>query len=427
MARRYQTLRGFKDLLPGETEHWQAFERDARELCRRYGFREIRTPHLEPTELFVRSVGQETDIVGKEMFTFDAGDDSVTLRPEITASVCRSFVEHSLGRQGQTRLYYIGPCFRRERPQKGRLRQFHQVGVEILDEPAPGADVELIALGLAIVEAAGVPNHQLLINSIGDDQCRPRFRQALIDFLKSKAEVLCEDCRRRIDRNPLRVLDCKNAPCQAALLDAPRTVDHLCEPCRDHFAQVTGGLEALGIPYQIEPKLVRGLDYYVRTTFEVRAVGLGSQDAVLGGGRYDGLVAELGGGPVPAIGWAAGMERLLIASGKEEQPVPQSLDAFIVTLGEAARARVLPLVQALRRLGLAVGWDSGGRGLNSQMKRADRQGARSAVLIGDDELARERVTIKDLATGQQGEGPLAPAALADYLRQAGQTPAAPKE
>lgn len=427
MARRYQTLRGFKDLLPGETEHWQAFEQEARGLCRRYGFREIRTPHLEPTELFVRSVGQETDIVGKEMFTFDAGDDSVTLRPEITASVCRSFVEHSLGRQGQTRLYYIGPCFRRERPQKGRLRQFHQVGVEILDEPAPGADVELIALGLAIVEAAGVPNHQLLINSIGDDQCRPRFRQALIDFLKSKADVLCEDCRRRIDRNPLRVLDCKNAPCQAALLDAPRTVDHLCEPCRDHFAEVTGGLEALGIPYRIEPKLVRGLDYYVRTTFEVRAVGLGSQDAVLGGGRYDGLVAELGGGPVPAIGWAAGMERLLIASGKEEQPVPQSLDAFIVTLGEAARARVLPLVQALRGLGLAVGWDSGGRGLNSQMKRADRQGARFAVLIGDDELARERVTIKDLATGQQGEGPLAPAALADYLRQAGQTPAAPKE
>ncbi len=415
VASRYQTLRGFNDLLPGATEHWQALEARARELFRRYGFREIRTPHLEPTDLFVRSVGQATDIVGKEMFTFDAGDDSVTLRPEITASVCRAFVQHGLDRLGISRLYYIGPAFRRERPQKGRLRQFHQAGVEVLGEAAPGTDVEVIAVGRELVLAAGIAEPTLLVNSIGDAACRPAYRARLVDDLKGRADRLCEECRDRIERNPLRVLDCKKPGCQAALEGVPRITEHLCDPCREHFDGVRHGLDQLGVAYTVEPRLVRGLDYYVRTTFEFQAAGLGAQNTVLGGGRYDGLVAELGGQNAPGIGWAAGIERLLIAGGLEDKPAPARLDAYVVTLGEAARERALPTVQALRDAGLSALWDTAGHGLGGQMKRADRSGARFAVLIGDDELARGAVTLKDLASGEQGEAPADPAGLARTL------------
>jgi histidyl-tRNA synthetase len=415
VAGRFQTLRGFKDLLPGETEHWQEFESRARELFRRCGFREIRTPHLESTELFVRSVGGETDIVGKEMFTFGEGEDSVSLRPEMTASVCRAYVEHGLDRRGISRLFYIGPAFRRERPQKGRLRQFHQVGAEVFGESSPATDVEIVALAVDLVRASGAKSPELLINSIGDAKCRPAHRAALTEVLRALAPELCEDCRRRIDRSPLRVLDCKNPGCQAALKDAPRMVDYLCDECRAHFDRVLEGLSSLGFAQRLAPQLVRGLDYYVRTTFEVRAAGLGAQDAVLGGGRYDGLVADLGGGPVPGIGWAAGVERLLLAAGNGE-PAPADLDAFVVTLGDAARSGAALFVRRLRESGLAVGWDPEGHGLGGQMKRAGRSGARCAVLVGDDELARGAVTVKDLVTGEQGEGPADPAQLVAHLQ-----------
>ncbi len=380
MPARYQTLRGFRDLLPGETEHWQRLEAGARELFRRYAFREIRPPHLEATELFVRSVGEATDIVGKEMFTMDAGEgETVTLRPEITASVCRAYVQNALDRAGLSRFFYIGPAFRKERPQKGRLRQFHQAGVEVLGEASPETDVEVIAVGVDLVTLAGVKEWRLLLNSIGDPACRPAYRAALVAFLEARRELLCGECQDRIERNPLRVLDCKKEPCQT-------------------------------------PRLVRGLDYYVRTTFEIQAGGLGSQNAVLGGGRYDDLVRELGGGDVPGIGWAAGIERLLIAAGREGDPAPAELEVFVVTLGERARECALPLVQALRGQGLAVNWDPAGRGLGGQMKRAGRSGARFAVLVGDDELDRGKATLKDLASGEQGEGPLDPCELARLVR-----------
>ncbi len=417
MPARIQSLRGFNDVLPGFAEHWQRLEARARDLFRRYGFREIRTPHLEATELFVRSVGEETDIVNKEMFTFGGPEESISMRPEITASLCRAYVEHGLDRQGLSRFYYIGPCFRRERPQKGRLRQFHQTGVEVLGESAAGTDVEVIAVGLEFVREAGVREYELLVNSIGDGQCRPRYREALVAALRERADRLCEECRRRIDRNPLRVLDCKNESCRAALAGVPEMADFLCADCRAHFDEVRRGLDALGIPWTLEPRLVRGLDYYVRTTFEIRAAGLGAQNAVLGGGRYDGLVQELGGGPVPGIGWASGIERLMIAAGRDRDPLPADLDAFVVTLGDAAQERVLPLVQDLRARGLAVTWDPAGHGLGGQMKRAGRSGARWAVLLGDDEIARGTVTLKNLATGEQGEAPGDPAALAERLGQ----------
>ncbi|RMG47524.1 MAG: histidine--tRNA ligase [Acidobacteria bacterium] len=415
VGRRLQSLRGFHDILPGQTERWQRLEQGVHRLMHRYGFREIRPPHLERTELFVRSVGEATDIVGKEMFTFLAGDESVSLRPEITASVCRAFIEHGLDRRGLTRLYYLGPAFRRERPQKGRLRQFHQVGIEVFGEPAPEADAEAIVLATEFVRQAGVGEFRLHVNSLGDRDCRPRYRAALLEALEARAPALCRDCRDRMNRNPLRVLDCKNESCQAALDGLPRALDHLCEPCRRHFEAVVDALGQVGVEPLVDPRLVRGLDYYVRTAFEIRSAALGAQNAVLGGGRYDGLVAALGGPDVPGLGWAAGIERLLLAAGADSEEAARRPDVYLVTLGEEARRRAFRYVQSLRARGLAVLWDTSGHGLGGQMKRAGRSGARYAVLIGEEELARERVTLKDLDSGEQTEAPLEPAALAAKL------------
>ncbi|GAB4222606.1 MAG: histidine--tRNA ligase [Acidobacteriota bacterium] len=416
MGRRYRTLRGFRDILPGETEHWQAFEQRCRELFARYGFREIRPPLVEPTELFVRSVGEQTDIVGKEMFTFGEGDESMTLRPEVTASVCRAYIEHGLDRRGAGRLWYLGPCFRRERPQKGRYRQFHQVGMEVFGEREPATDLEALALALDVVRAAGIDDARLVVNSIGDEACRPAYRARLVAFLEQVADRLGEDSRRRLHTNPLRVLDSKDEQEQALFAEAPRITDALCDACRAHHDAVRDGLARLGIPYEEDPRLVRGLDYYVRTTFEVRATrGLGAQNAVLGGGRYDGLVRALGGPDVPGLGWAAGIERLLLAGGVLDEPAAARLDVYVVTLG-ASPPETLALVQALRAEGLAAGWDPGGHGLGGQMKRAGRSGARFAVLLGDDERARGTSTIKDLASGEQFEGPGDPGAIAALVR-----------
>jgi histidyl-tRNA synthetase len=418
LARKYQTLRGFRDLVPGETERWQRFEERARDILRRYGYREIRTPLLEATELFVRSVGENTDIVGKEMFSFGDEDESMTLRPEVTASVCRAYVQNAFDRQGISRVWYLGPCFRKERPQKGRYRQFHQVGAEVFGEDSPKTDVESLALAVEVVRAAGVDECQLIVNSIGDESCRPAYRAALVEFLNGVADRLSEDSRARIHSNPMRVLDSKLEADQAACAEAPRITEWLSDACRAHYEQVLAGLDRLGIPYVEDPRLVRGLDYYVNTTFEIRATsGLGSQNAVLGGGRYDGLVAELGGPKVPALGWAAGIERLLLASGALDEAARADVDVFVVAMGERAQSEALERVQALRREGLAVTWDPAGRGLGGQMKRANRSGARFAVLFGDDELERGTSTVKDLDSGHQDEGPGDAKAIAAHLRR----------
>lgn len=418
MAGRYQSLRGFRDLLPGQTEHWQRFEERVRELMRRYGYREIRVPHLEATELFARSVGEATDIVGKEMFTFETGDESVSLRPEMTAQVCRAYVQHGLDRRGMHRLYYLGPAFRKERPQRGRLRQFHQVGLEVFAEPAPETDVESIAVAWEMVGALGIRGRRLVLNSLGDPSSRAGYRQGLQAYLREVADRLCRDCVGRIETNPMRVLDCKKEGCREATAGAPSVLDYLDGPAREHFDAVRSGLARLGIEPEIDPRLVRGLDYYVRTTFEIRADGLGAQDAVLGGGRYDGLVKALGGGDVPGLGWAAGIERLMIAAGLEDVEAAPELDAYLVTLGERARAQALERVQELRARGLAVAWDTSDHGLGGQMKRAGRSGARFAVLVGDDELDRARATIKDLGSGEQLEGPLEADELARWIAAA---------
>jgi histidyl-tRNA synthetase len=418
VAGRFQSLRGFRDLLPGETEHWQRFEAQARELMRRYGYREIRVPHLEATELFARSVGEATDIVGKEMFTFETGEESVSLRPEMTAQVCRAYIQHGLDRRGIQRLYYLGPAFRKERPQRGRLRQFHQLGLEVFAEPAPETDVEAIAVAWELIGALGIAGRRLVVGSLGDAGTRPAYRAALQEFLEGVSDRLCQDCVARIGTNPMRVLDCKKDGCRAATEGAPSILEHLSDEARAHFDSVLDGLGRLGIEAEVDPRLVRGLDYYVRTTFEIRAAGLGAQDAVLGGGRYDGLVKALGGGDVPGLGWAAGIERLMIAAGLDDALAAPELDAYLVTLGERARGEALARVQALRAEGLAVAWDTSGHGLGGQMKRAGRSGARYAVLVGDDELDRGQATIKDLSSGKQLEGPLDPAALARWVREA---------
>ncbi|MDQ7006917.1 MAG: histidine--tRNA ligase [Acidobacteriota bacterium] len=417
MGVRYQSLRGFSDLLPGETELWQAFEDEARRALARYGFREIRPPHLEKTELFTRSVGEGTDIVGKEMFTFEVSGDSVSLRPELTAQVCRAYIEHGLDRRGLSRLYYIGPAFRKERPQKGRLRQFHQVGVEVFGESAPETDVEVIAVGLETLAAAGVEGSRLLLNSIGDPDSRAAYKKILVESLAAVRDQLCGDCRTRLERNPLRVLDCKVETCRELTAAAPRIDEHLSEDARRHFDAVREGLGKLGIAYEVDPRLVRGLDYYVHTTFEIQAEGLGAQNTVLGGGRYDGLVAQLGGRQVPGIGWAAGIERLLLAAGADPAASRELLDVYLVTLGPRAREGALLLAQNLRAEKLRVGWDTAGHGLGGQMKRAGRSGARFAVLVGDDELERGLVSVKDLASGAQSQAPLEPGELAAWLRR----------
>ncbi|UCF68643.1 MAG: histidine--tRNA ligase [Acidobacteriota bacterium] len=418
MPERFQSLRGFHDQLPGRTEHWRRFETLAHALFSLYGFREIRPPHLEPTELFVRSVGELTDIVGKEMFTLKAGDESISLRPEITASVCRAYIQHGLDRRGANRLYYIGPAFRRERPQKGRLRQFHQAGVEVLGESDPEADVEVIVLGARLVERLGIEGFELRVNSLGDAACRPRYREALVAALRDRADRLCEDCRSRIERNPLRVLDCKRDSCQQLLEEVPTGLEFLCQDCERHFERVREGLEQLEVKATVDARLVRGLDYYVRTAFEIATAGLGAQNAVLGGGRYDGLIRDLGGGDVSGLGWACGIERLLLAAALTEHDNPPKLDAFVVTLGPRARERALGLVEGLRARNVATMWDTAGHGLGGQMKRAGRSGAAYAVLIGDDELARGTVTLKDLTTGEQREAPLGLDALAAELTRA---------
>lgn len=396
-------VKGFNDILPGEVEKWQHIEATARRVFELYGLSEIRIPILEKTELFCRSIGDATDIVEKEMYSFeDKGGNKVTMRPEGTASVMRAYVEHKMhALDPVARLYYMGPMFRYERPQKGRYRQFHQIGAEITGVAAPTVDAQVLTMLTHFFQELGLTEPSLQINSLGCPCCRPAYREALKKFLLDRIELLCEDCKRRYETNPLRALDCKSAGCQEATKGAPSMLDHLCGECEDHFGKTRNYLELVGTPYGVNQRMVRGLDYYTRTTFEMVTSLLGSQSAVAAGGRYDGLISEIGGPQIPGIGFAMGVERVALLLAEEN--FSRRPDLFIAAMGDEAHAEAFRLMSALQRVGLAVEIDYEGKSLKSQMRRADKFNSRFTLIIGGDELARGTAPLKEMDGGIQAE------------------------
>lgn len=400
-------VKGFRDALPEAARLLTRVESTALDVLARYGFAEVRLPILERTELFARAIGETTDIVEKEMYTFPDRDGTLlTLRPEGTASLVRAYVEHHLDQKDSVgRFAYVGPMFRHERPQKGRHRQFYQVGAELIGREDPLGDAELLLALWDVLDEVGVQGATLLLNSLGDEQCRPTYRELLRAFGHEHLGELCENCKRRLDKNPLRILDCKEEGCRAATAGAPRLTDHLCAPCADHFARVKSLLDAAGVAYEVDWRLVRGLDYYVRTTFEVLGPGLGSQSAIGAGGRYDGLVAQIGGPPVSGIGFAFGVDRLVLALQASRPDVEGEVaaelapDVFIAPLGAAAEAAALTVAHRLRQAGVRVELD-GGRSLKSLMRRADKLKARQVMILGEEELAQRRATMRDMEAKQ---------------------------
>lgn len=411
----FQKPPGTQDLLPGAVEKWQVVEAKARDICRRFNFREIRTPIFESTDLFQRGVGETTDIVEKEMYTFiDRGDRSVTLRPEGTAGAVRAYIENKLyGEPDVTKLYYIGPMFRYERQQAGRYRQFHQFGVEALGAVDPALDAEVIALGYTFYKEVGLNGVRVEINSVGTPAIRAAFRERLLAFLEPKRELLCKDCRSRMDRNPLRVLDCKVD--QPHFEGAPSILDSLDDECRTHFEALQGYLAAMDIPFAINPKLVRGLDYYTHTAFEYKAAGIGAIDTIGGGGRYNGLVESIGGPDQPGVGLGLGLERTVMLLDNQEADWGDlnRVDVYLVGLGEAAERETVKLLHRLRNRGIAAERDYSGRKMKAQMKSADRLRARYTAILGDDELARGEITLKDMSNGEQRQ--VALSGLADEI------------
>ena len=396
-------IKGFNDILPDESGRWQHIEQAARAVFEMNGFSEIRVPIMEKTELFCRSIGDATDIVEKEMYTFvDKGDNSVTLRPEGTAGVMRAFIEHKLyAHDPVAKLYYLGPMFRYERPQKGRYRQFHQIGAEITGVHDPLADAQVLNMLSSFFREIGLDEPQLQINSLGCPECRPDYRTALLSFLEGRLDHLCEDCKRRFTTNPLRTLDCKVPGCIEATAGAPAMLDHLCSGCSDHFEGVQNYLGLIGTPFTINPRMVRGLDYYTRTTFEMVTGLLGSQSAVAAGGRYDGLISQLGGPSIPGIGFAMGVERVALLLGERDFSRPP--DLFIATLGAGERAYAFRLMSDLQKVGIRVEMDYEGKSLKSQMRRADKLGARYSVVIGENEVADGKAIFKRMADGEQSK------------------------
>jgi histidyl-tRNA synthetase len=396
-------IRGFKDILPGEVELWQKIESEARSLFESFSFREIRIPLMEKTELFKRSIGEDTDIVEKEMYTFaDRGGELVTLRPEATASIVRAYIQHKLyASDPAQRLYMIGPMFRRERPQKGRYRQFYQIDAEIFGVESPLADAQLIFLLISLCERLQVKNVEARVNSLGCPACRPSFRHALQEMLATVSDQLCEDCSRRRIRNPLRVLDCKVPECRKALKVAPSVIDHLCADCRRDFDELQAALTALGVGFIVDPSLVRGLDYYTRATFEIQTGELGAQSAVAGGGRYDKLVKELGGPDLPATGFAIGFDRLAEIVGLQTSDYRPRPDIFLAVLGDRSRRTAFEWCCRLGREGVGVEMEFGGKSLKSQMKSADRLGAGHVLMIGDKELEEKVALLRNMRTKEQ--------------------------
>lgn len=392
-----QKIKGFADMFPKDAGVFTFLENTAREVFERYGFGELRLPVLEKTELFAKSIGEDTDVVGKEMYTFpDRKGRSLTMRPEATAGMVRAFIESKEHQPGRISKYFAtGPMFRYERPQKGRLRQFHQLDVEIFGAPEAAADAELILMLKTFLNAIGLSKLSIELNSLGCHECRPAYRQALVDYYHSKnKEEFCEDCRRRMDTNPMRVLDCKVPACKELVKDAPSIGDHLCGECREHFADVRAILDGAGVAYELNPRLVRGLDYYVRTTFEVVSNDIGSQTAVAGGGRYDGLVRNLGGPDCPGTGFACGMERLALLLGERN---PQAPDFYLAVVDKNAANQAMLFAQQLRDKGLRGEVSYAGGSMKSRMRAANKSDAATCLIIGPDEFENKAVTVKDMA------------------------------
>lgn len=397
--------RGTKDILPDSVAFWRYVEAAARDICGLYAYQEIRTPIFEHTELFLRGIGETTDIVEKEMYTFnDRGGRSITLRPENTAAVVRTFLEHKMYADSQpVKLYYIGPMFRYDRPQAGRLRQFHQFGVEAISSKGPAIDAEIIMLAVQFFQKLGLTDLHLYINSVGCPKCRPVYRTKLQDYLRSQYSKLCEDCQSRFDRNPMRILDCKNERCGEISKDAPQLAECLCDDCSEHFTGLQQLLSAAGIEYKLNPRLVRGLDYYTKTAFEIQYAPLGAQSAVCGGGRYDGLIEECGGEPTPGIGFAIGMERVLLALEKQQllPKVRNCLTVFVAPIGAESQASAFSLLIKLRQAGISADMDYMSRSIKAQMKLANKYAARYVAIIGEEEAAQGKVMLKNMDSGEQ--------------------------
>lgn len=396
-------IKGFADLFPPESNLFTFLENTARDVFFSYGFGELRTPLLERTELFARSIGTETDVVQKEMYTFpDRKDRSLTLRPEATAGVMRAYIEANLGQEQVTKLFSCGPMFRYERPQKGRMRQFHQINCECLGPNEPHADAEILLMLMNFLQRIGLTDLELQVNTLGCTKCRPLYNAALKEFLDNiNRDELCEDCRRRMDTNPLRVLDCKVPTCKELTKNAPIILDHVCDDCRKHHETVLSVLDAAGLQYTPNDRLVRGLDYYKRTTFEVVSNAIGAQASVAGGGRYDGLIAQLGGPDVPGIGFACGMERLALALTAQNANLETRPDFALVVLSEAALSPALLLAQRMRAAGLGGEMSFAARSMKSQMRQAGKKNARKVLFLGEDEIAQGNVTVKDMDSGEQ--------------------------
>ncbi|MDK2823141.1 MAG: histidyl-tRNA synthetase [Clostridia bacterium] len=403
--------RGTNDILPGEVEKWQYIEEIARQVSGQFGYHEIRTPLFEHTELFLRGVGETTDIVEKEMYSFeDRGKRNITLRPEGTASTVRAFLENKLYANPQpTKLFYIGPMFRYDRPQAGRYRQFHQFGIEVFGSHHPSVDAEVIGLACEYLERLGLNQLKVHINTVGCPKCRPQYREALIKYFQDKKDILCKTCLGRLEKNPLRILDCKNTQCQELSLNAPTIQNSTCSECQIHFQQVQNYLDSVGIEYIVNPKLVRGLDYYTHTAFEILVQGIGAQSAICGGGRYNGLIEQCGGKPTPGIGFAMGMERLLLTL--ELQGISlianyNNPEIYIATVGEETEQLAFRLAMQLRKKGISVEKDYLDKSLKAQMKTADRLNVKYTLIIGEEEFEKNQVTIRNMATSQQNKIPI---------------------
>ena len=407
MALITKKIKGTEDVLPKQSYRWQFVENIMREEARAYGFKEIRTPVFEHTELFARGVGQTTDVVQKEMYTFDTkGGESVTLRPEGTAGAARAVLEHSLEQDGlPIKASYFVSCYRYEKPQAGRLREFHQFGIEEYGTQAPAADAEIICLAQSVLDRLGLSQVHLEINSIGCPECRAKYNQALKEYFTQYKDRLCPTCLTRLEKNPMRLLDCKSPEDKEIAKDAPKITDYLCEECEVHFTEVKKYLDAAGVEYTVNPTIVRGLDYYTKTVFEFVTDCIGAQGTVCGGGRYDGLIEELGGKHMPSLGFAMGMERLLMVMDAQKIEIPDNdkTALYIATMGDAAKVKAFELLRQVRECGLIAETDVVGRGLRAQMKYADKIGAKYSVVLGDNEIEENKARVKNMETGEQTE------------------------
>ncbi|MBE6732536.1 MAG: histidine--tRNA ligase [Ruminococcaceae bacterium] len=418
MAEINRAVKGTNDILPPLSYSWRNIENTLFDTARLYGFSEIRIPVFEHTEVFRRSVGDTTDVVQKEMYTFDdKGGRSLTLRPELTAGVIRSCIEHGLVNGAlPVKVCYEGGCYRYEKPQAGRLREFHQFGVECLGAAAPSADAEVILLANNLLSAIGVRDISLEINSIGCPECRKKYHSALKEYFKQHTDTLCGTCNERLDRNPMRILDCKSPVCSEIAADAPVVLDYLCDDCAEHFEGVKAHLNAAGIKYTVNPHIVRGLDYYTRTVFEFVSGGIGAQSTICGGGRYDGLISQMGGPQTAALGFAMGLERLMLVLNSQQTELPKEpeCDIYLVTMGDAAKIKATELSAALRSDGFKVQTDICGRGIKAQMKYADKIGAKFTAVIGDNELETNTVNLKNMLNGEVAEASLD--RIVDFLK-----------